>query len=451
MKKLILTICFAAAGVLCAHAQMKLTLDQALSLALSENPTIKIADLEIQRFDYVKRQTWGNLIPQISVSGNYTRSIIKQSIAKGLSFGADNTLTAQGDASLALFAPQVYRTLKLNDTQMAAAVETARATRINLLSEVKKSFYTILLAQQSLAVLHESQATMQRTVNDTEVQYKNGLASEYDLLTAQVQLSNLQPTILQTTNSIKVAKRMLKMYLSIPEEVEVDLSGELDAMRDAVLAGTDGLTTDVIGNSDLRTLELQESLLKHQLKVANAGRWPTVGAFFSATYTGNDMDMSQLGGFGGSGSGSTPDPGTAQAVSNSTFFWQNPMSAGLQLSVPLFAGLTKMNKSREIKNQISQIALQRSYAEQQVDVQVRTSLNDLLTARETMFAQEKTVEQARKAYSISDTRYRAGAGTILELNSAQLVQTQAQLSFSQAIFDYLSAKAEYDRIVGREQ
>ena len=54
------------------------------------------------------------------------------------------------------------------------------------------------------------------------------------------------------------------------------------------------------------------------------------------------------------------------------------------------------------------------------------SLNDLLTARETMFAQEKTVAQAAKAYSISDTRYRAGAGTILELNTAQLAQTQAQ-------------------------
>ena len=70
--------------------------------------------------------------------------------------------------------------------------------------------------------------------------------------------------------------------------------------------------------------------------------------------------------------------------------------------------------------------------------------------RAPMYAQELTVAQARKAYSISDTRYRAGAGTILELNSAQLAQTQAELNFSQAIFDYLTAKAEYDRIVGKE-
>ena len=99
---------------------------------------------------------------------------------------------------------------------------------------------------------------------------------------------------------------------------------------------------------------------------------------------------------------------------------------------------------------MSQLDIQRDYAQQGVDVQVRSAINNLMTAREMMFSQELTVEQAAKAYSISDTRYRAGAGTILELNTAQLSQTQAQLNFSQAIFDFLTAKAEYDKIVGKE-
>ena len=419
MKRLFLIIAFWAAGVAGASAQMRLTLPQALDLALSENPTVKVAEMEVQRYDYVKRQTWGNLLPQISASGSYTRSIVKSEMRGGISFGADNTFAVQGDLSLPLFAPSVYRTLKMNDAQMATAVEAARASRIDLTAEVKKAFYNILLAEQSLAVLRESEATVQRTVDDT-----------------QVQLSNLKPTILQTENSIKLAKLMLKMYLSIPEDVEIEVVGELDALRDDVLAGTDGLTTDVTDNSDLRSLELQEEVLRRSLKAANAGRMPTLAAFGSASYTGNDMEPFNFGG--------------AAATDDSRYFWTHPISVGLQLSVPIFSGLTKMNRSRELKNQISQLSLQRSYARQQIDVQVRSALNDLLTARETMYAQELTVEQARKAYKISDTRYRAGAGTILELNSAQLSQTQAQLNFSQAIYDYLSAKAEYDRIVGRE-
>ena len=440
MKKLILTVCLAATGVFGAAAQMRLTLGEALDLALSENPTVKVAEMEVQRFDYVKRQTWGSWIPQISVGGTYTRSIVKQSMTKGLSFGADNTLAAQGDATWTLFAPAVFRTLKMNDVQRAAAVESARSSRITLVAEVKKAFYNILLAEQSLDVLRESQATVQRTVDDTSVQYENGLMSEYDLLTAQVQLSNLKPSILQTENSIRIAKLMLKMYLSIPEQVEIEVEGELDAMRDKVLAGTEGLTTDTSDNSDLRTLELQEDLLRLQLKAENASRLPTIGAFGNFTLTGNNM-----------GSVSFDQATMEMTTIKDGYFWQNPLSAGIRVSVPLFSGLTKMNRSREIKNQISQIGLQRTYARQQVDVQVRSALNDLLTARETMYAQELTVEQARKAYSISDTRYRAGAGTILELNSAQLAQTQAQLNYSQAIFDYLTAKAEYDRIVGKEK
>ena len=435
MKKTILTLCFATLSLWGAAAQMRLTLGEAVDLALSENPTIKVAELEIERFDYVKRQTWGNLLPQLSASGSYQRSIVKSEMRGGISFGADNTFAVQGDLSLPLFAPQIYRTMKLNDTQMAAAVEAARGSRITLVAEVKKAFYNILLAEQSLEVLRESQATVQRTVDDTKLQYDNGLASEYDLLTAQVQLSNLHPTILQTETSVKLAKLLLKMYLSIPEDIEIEVEGELDGMRDQVLAGTDGLTADVTENSDLRTLELQQELLQRQLKVANANRLPTLGAFGSATYTGNDMEP-----FMGMGS-----------TDGAKFFWTHPITVGVQLSVPIFAGLTKMNKSREIKNQIKQISLQRTYAEQQINVQMQSALNDLLTAREKMFAQEQTVAQARQAYSISDTRYRAGAGTILELNSAQLAQTQAQLNYSQAIYDYLSAKAEYDRIAGKER
>lgn len=420
---------------------MRLTLPQALELALSENPTIKVAEMEVQRYDYVKRQTWGSLLPQVSVTGQVNHQFIVQQMSKGFSLGSDpyTTLSGAVDASLPLFAPQVYRLMKLNDQQMAAAVESARASRIDLTAEVKKAFYNILLAEQSLAVLRESEATVQRTVDDTEMQYKNGLTSEYDLLTAQVQLSNLKPTILQTENSIKLAKLMLKMYLSIPEDVAIEVEGELDALRDDVLAGTDGLTTDVTDNSDLRTLELQEEMLRLQLKAENASRLPTIGAFGNFTLTGNNMGSVKF------------DMATGGMSSvKDGYFWQNPLSAGIRVSVPIFSGLTKMNKSRELKNQISQISLQRSYARQQVDVQVRSALNDLMTARETMYAQELTVEQARKAYKISDTRYRAGAGTILELNSAQLSQTQAQLNFSQAIYDYLSAKAEYDRIIGRE-
>ena len=437
MKKVIICLGVLLASTFGVGAQtMNLTLDQAIEIALSDNPTIKVADLEIARYDHVKQQTWGNLLPQISASGQYALSVVKSEMRGGLSFGADNTFSFTGDLSLPLFAPQIYRTLKLNKAQLASAVESARANRIDLVAAVKVAFYNILLAEQSLEVLKESETTVQQTVNETQLKYDNGLASEYDLLTAQVQLSSLKPTIIQTEQAIDVAKLSLKMYLSLPEEVEIEVEGELNQMRDLVFAGAD-LTTDISENSNLKQLDLQVETLKRQLKVANASRMPVLAAFGQVSFTGNDMESLSF--FGPS------EPPKHK------FFWTNPISVGVSLSVPIFSGKTKSAQSRSIKNQISQLEMQRNYAQEQIDVQVRNAISSVLTAREKMFSQETTMKQAEKAYDISETRYNAGAGTMLELNMARLNLTQSRLNFSQAIFDYLSSKAEYDKIIGLER
>lgn len=457
----LMTLGVSAQTALIAEAEpvvttMQLSLQEAVDLALSENPTIKVADLEIERYDYVRKETLGNLYPSISASGVYTYAVVKSEISKGLSFGADNTIAASAEVGLPLVMPAVWRSIKMTEVQMENAVEQARASRIDLVNAVKKAYYNILLAEQSLAVLRSSEATVSKTVEDTRVQYEHGLASEYNLLTAEVQLSNLQPSIIQTANSIDIAKRLLKMYLSLPENVDIALVGTLDDFRDAILNGNEELTTDISGNSQLRQLDIQAELLQQNLKLTQTSRMPTLVAFGQFSYSGNDLDRSSFsammggGAAGGTTGGATGDAGTAEAVKKS-FYWQHPISVGLQLSIPIFSGFKNTNKVKQVRNQIRQLDIQREYLAKSTDVQVRTSINNLLTAREKMFANEKTVAQAQKAYDISNTRYKAGAGTILELNSAELSLTQAKLNYSQAIYDYLSAKADYDKIIGKEE
>ncbi len=468
MKKMMMTLC-ALVLTLGVWAQttegatemttMRLSLQEAIDLALSENPTIKVADLEVERYDYVRKETLGNLYPSITASGTYTYAVVKSEISKGLSFGADNTIAAAAEVGLPLVMPAVWRSIKMTKIQMENAVEQARASRIDMVNAVKKAYYNILLAEQSLAVLRSSEAMVSQTVEQTRVQYEHGLASEYNLLTAEVQLSNLQPSIIQTANSIDVAKRLLKMYLSLPENVDIALVGTLDDFRDAILNGNETLSTDVSENSTLKQLDIQSELLQQNLKLTQTSRMPTLVAFGQFAYSGNDMqrpDFSAMmgggaaGGATGGATGTTPEAGTAEAVKKS-FYWQHPISVGLSLSVPIFSGFKNTNKVKQVRNQIRQLEIQREYVAKSTDVQVRTAINNLLTAREKMFANEKTVAQAQKAYDISNTRYKAGAGTILELNSSELSLTQAKLNYSQAIYDYISAKADYDQIVGKEE
>lgn len=464
MKKMMITMCalLLALGVSAQTTEgatemttMRLTLQEAIDLALSENPTIKVADMEVERYDYVRKETLGNLYPTLSASGTYTFAVVKSEISKGLSFGADNTISAAAEVGLPLVVPAVWSSIKMTKIQMENAVELARASRIDMVNAVKKAYYNILLAEQSLAVLRSSEATVSKTVEDTRIQYEHGLASEYNLLTAEVQLSNLQPSIIQTANSIDVAKRLLKMYLSLPEDIDIALVGTLDDFRDQILNGGDELSTDISENTTLKQLDIQADLLKQNLKLTQTSRMPTLAAFGQFAFSGNDMqrpDFSAMmgGGAAGGATGSTGSAGTAEAVKNS-FYWQHPISIGVSLSVPIFSGFKNTNKVKQVRNQIRQLEIQRDYLAKSTDVQVRTSINTLLTAREKMFANEKTVAQAQKAYDISNTRYKAGAGTILELNSAELSLTQAKLNYSQAIYDYISAKADYDQIIGKEE
>ena len=435
-----LCLCFGILSVAEAQQTLTLTLDEAIEMALSENPTVQVANLEIERYDYVRKQTLSSLYPQIDASAQYSLAIRRQEMAENLSFGGKNTFNVAGTVSLPLFVPSVYRQAKMNRTQMEMAVESARANRIDLIAAVRAAYYNVLLAEQSLTVLEEAATTTDRVVENTEELYKNGLAAEYDYITAKVQRANLDPQIIQIKNGIDITKLQLKMYLSIPEDVDIEVVGTLDDFKDMALLGSD-YDVDLANNSTLRTLDLQLDLLEHQEKLIQTTRMPTIAAFGQISYIGQEhSDLSKL--MGGAGATTTTE--------QSKFWWQYPINVGAQINIPIFAGLKKTNQLREVRNQRAQLELQRSYAEQGVRLQVQQAVNNLLTARSSMLANAETVLQAEKAYAISLTRYEAGAGTILELNSAQLSMTQAQLSYSQSIYDYLAAHAEYEKALGKD-
>lgn len=442
MKKFLVMIILAGISIGMAKAQVTLSLDQAIEIALDDNPTIKVNDLEIERYDYVYKQTTSSLYPQISVSGQYSLAIRRQEMAENLSFGGKNTFNATASLSVPLFAPSVYRQMKLTKTQMALAVETARANRIDLVAAVRASYYNVLLAEQSMKVLQEAIATTERVVNNTKELYENGLVAEYDYITAQVQLSNLKPQVLQAQKGIEITKLQLKMYLSIPEETDINVIGSLDDFRDIVLLDTN-YDVDLSENTTLKSLDLQSELLDHQEKLVQTTRMPTIAAFGQISYIGQERVNlgGLLGGMAGGGTGTS-------TADQSKFWWQYPINIGAQISIPIFAGFNKTNQIKAIRNQRAQLDIQRDYAERGVKLQVQQAINTLLTARESMLSNELTVEQAQKAYDISYARYSAGAGTILELNSSQLTLTQAQLNYSQSIYEYLSAHAEYEKALG---
>ncbi len=477
-RNVILTAGVLALLSLGAQAQQPVSVDleQALRIALSDNPTIRIADMEVERQDYVRKETWGNLLPKLSGTVGYQNAIVKNTITGGVSLSPTHTVSFGGDLTVPLVAPGVYQSLKLNKEQLRAAVESARASRIDMSCEVKKAFYNILRIDQEIEVLRASRKNVSTTVEDLRSKLAHGLTSEYDLLTAEVQLSNIDPLLIQAERGREVAHMYLKMLMGMPLETEVDFVGDLAQLERTYGATAGAYGTDLSGNSDLRSLDIQESILSRQLKVMRTQRMPTLGATLSGSVIGQDpinfnvaalsggmMGWQSDGSYVGQpygqwkndGSGTDgwmfipPAPDSETAASND-FRWQNPVTLSFGLSIPIFAGFTNTSREKQLRNNLRQLQARRDYTEKQIEVQVNTSVSNIYTAQRKMAATTKTVQQAGKAYEIANVRYKAGAGTILELNSAELQLTQSQLNHSQAVYDLLAAQAEYEKILGNE-
>lgn len=443
LKRLVM---FALAGVVVTSAQgqskrLELTLDKALDIALSDSPTIKVADLEIERYDYATKESRSALLPALSGTLGYQRAIVQQSMG-GLKLGADNTYTGGLSLTVPILAPSIFRNISLSKEQVVASIEKARASKIDLAAEVKKIYYQLLMLDRSLEVLRENQKTVSNTVETVQKNYDSQLTSEYNLITAQVQLDNFKPMIIQTENALNITNMMFKMLLNIPEDVEVVPAESLDQMADMVIKNGEALSSDISGNSELRQLEIQKNILEKQVKLTNSQRLPTLSAYGDAQILGQDIQKIDFGALMGGG---TPTPPKHK------YQWQNPISVGVMLSVPIFKGRSIDHQVRQLGAVRQQLDIQSLYAERGMSVQVNSAISNMMAAKEKMDATEKTVGQAKKGYSIAQVRYTTGTGTMLELNSSEISMTQAQLNHTQAVYDLLEAKAEYEKIIGKEK
>ena len=142
-----------------AQEKLTLTLDQAIEIALSDNPTIQVAEKSVELKRVSNKETALGLLPEASLSGAYTRTIKKQTmVMNGMKFqvGIPNQYQGGLSVSLPIFAPTLYKSMRLTKTDVELAVEQARSSKQDLVNQVTKAFYQTLLAQDSYAVLEKS-------------------------------------------------------------------------------------------------------------------------------------------------------------------------------------------------------------------------------------------------------------------------------------------------------
>ena len=423
--------------------ELKITLDDALKIALSENPTIKVAEQQIEVKKISKDEAWQSLLPSADFNGTiqYTvlASVMKMEMpdpATGelkvseFKMGRDNTSTWNGQfqVSLPLFAPTVYATMNLTESDLENAVEQSRSSKLDLVNQVTKAYYQVILAQDSYDVLCKSYEQAEKNFNVVNSLYELGGTSEYDKISAEVQLRSLNPTVIQARNAVTLAKLQLMVLMGIDPETEIEIEGSLEDYEEQLYVEALGSSNySLENNTNMRQLKLNETMLNQTLKVQKQNFLPTIA--LAGTYSLQSLYNENWNMF--------------------DYDWLKSSSIVLSLSVPIFR-MGNFTKLRSTKLQISQLNENIAYTEKQLNIQARSYVDNMKANAEQVASNREAIEQAEKGREIASKRYEIGKGTILELNNSEVQLTQAKLTYSQSIYNYLAAKADLDKVLGND-
>ena len=419
-----------------AEAQLALSLDECIQIALNENPTIKVQEMEITRVDYSRKEVLGQLLPTINMVGQYTRNLSLQTMymdteagTMAIKMGSDNTHAGGFQASIPLVVPQLWKSIKLSDNQILQNYEAARANKLSLVNQVEKAYYALLLAQDSKRVIEENHETAILNADIFKKKYDLGAASEYDVLRANVAVTNLEPSILEAENSINALKLQLKLLMGMdvntefaPSQQLSDFKGEMYARA---LSNTLGADTTLANNTSLKSLDLQTDYLKKALDVQKMAWYPTLSG--SASLMWHSMNNG------------SPFTGLR---------WSRASSVGLSLAFPIFQGGQRYYKQKQAEIAVEEMKWQRENLERSLHVQVETQNDAIAKSLKQIDSNEDGVRMAEKANDIMQQSFKIGAASFIQLRDTEDALMAARLAYYQAIYNYLVAESDLEYVLG---
>ena len=412
---------------------LDLTLPRAIEIALAENPTIRVADKDVELKKIADKEAWMALLPEVNVTGNLQHTLLAAEMNLGgnkFKMGRDNSNTVAAGATLSmpLFAPAVYQNMKLTKQDILVAQEKARASRLDLINQVSKAFYSALLAQDAYKVMQESYQIAKQNFDVVNAKFEQGRVSEYDKISAEVQMRSMNSSLVSSQTGLTLAQLQLKVLMGVTENVGIVIDDSLERYEDYLtLANIEADEQDLQNNSAMRQLDLNQKLLKRSLKIQRTNFMPTLGFQLTGQYQSLYNDHWRLW----------------------DYEYAPSASFTLVLSIPIFKA-TNWTALKKTKLQISELEDTRVNTRRQLSRATESYAKNMASSIVQVGSNHEAIRQAQKAVTITEKRYEVGRGTILELNQSQVALTQAKLTYNQSIYDYLTNRADLDYTLGRE-
>jgi outer membrane protein TolC len=383
---------------------IRLSLAEAVGRAVDHNENVLIARAEQARTAGLAREVRSASLPDIRADINYNRNI--QNAVLFLETGDGEVqqirLGQENQYSFAITLAQPLLDLSLGPARTAAKLSD-QATE----TQVETARVSVALA-----------ARLQARLREVEAFYRVGTASDFDLLTAQVEVDNIRPLLIEARNQLELNSNRLKRTIGMRLDRPVELSDQL--ARPSELPPLEEAINRALRNRpDIQSQSLVVGLQTQNLKVEKASGFPTLDLIANLTRQG---------------ASSTLFPGGQDFAQSA--------SAGLQFSLPIFDGRARSGRVQQARASVDRETYRLEQLTENARLDVQQSHQAMVASGEQIEASESNIQRAERALEIAQTRFRNGLSTQVELNDAELAVTQARTNFAQALFNYNAARAQ---------
>lgn len=429
MRFWILILGLSASALLAEEALPAFSLQECITQALAKNPEIEKARESIRKTKGLIIEARAGALPQITADTgfqNEDRNRFGPSFfgpepredSWKVSIGVTQALYSGGKNDAAV----IYAKL----IQEGAFQELLR-TMDSVLLSVQRTYYQARLQESLIRVSEQSLKLLEEEVELQRKRLKAGSSTRYNVLRAEVELSNARPALIRAKNQQRLALIELARLMSLPLQADtpkaLPFTLKTEFPETEPLQGLETLLPLANANRpELKLLQLQLRQQEKQLQMDRSTYFPTLSAF-----SGYDWMGERYGEFGKSDSGYV---------------------AGVKGSWNLFDGQMTKSKVDQTRSEMELLRHEQRKVRDSVEMEVRQSHSKLEEALELLESQKKNVESAEESLRLARVRLAAGAGIQLDALSSQVALTQARTNTLQARHDYALALAELEHSAG---
>lgn len=362
------------------------TLGQCITLSLKQSPAVLLAEKELKRADGIVWETWSNIV-SADVSAEYTttgpdgRSTISPS-RDSLSVGLSGSVPIFSGGRVINGILAAYRTREVAREQYRRAVNET-------VYNVTTTFGQILLDREVVKVRSEAIDFLTKTYDATKTKYDIGMASWFEFLRTQVELTNAQPSLMEAQDNLASDTDNLRKTLGMDVGRAFDIEGDLPS-GEVTLNLDECLNKALMGNPDIRIACLQEEIAQKTVRSVIGEYFPTLSVFGRYEYSSDRPNIS----FDGKD-------------------WD--YIGGVMVTIPITDLLSISARLKQARAQYEEAGISRKDIENGIEAEVEKAYRDLVRSQKLVKSQKENVALAKEAVDIAEIQFENGINTYLEL------------------------------------